>query len=296
MEKTIGFIGSGAVATGLARAIVIKGVAVAAITGRNNRRVYELASETGAGHHGSRMVDALGLSDITFICLPDDSIAGETEKLSEEVSDISGKIVFHTSGSLTSSVLTPLKKRGAYIGSFHPLQTFPTDTAKEISMAGCAVALEGDTEAVEAGKEIALLLGSHPLVLSTDQKGLYHTAATIASNGLVALVGVIEELYGELDIGGDALRYYHQLMQQSLTNSMMLGAVQAITGPVARGDVTTLKRHIGELRMRIPHIVPIYVILGSHCVNIALQGGKITNDQAAEIMDLFSNELQSLTM
>jgi predicted short-subunit dehydrogenase-like oxidoreductase (DUF2520 family) len=296
MKKTIGFIGSGAVAAGLAQLISGKGRTIASITGRNTERVRFLAERIGIGHYGSNLSDTVRLSEITFICTTDDSIMEVAEKLSDDISDLTGKIVFHTSGSATSTILASLKEKGANTGSFHPLQTFPGGTEETVTLEGCAVALEGDAEALRAGNEITITLGAYPLVLSAELKTLYHASATIASNGLIALTGAVEELYGELKAGDDGLQYYYRLMQQSLSNSMRIGAVQAITGPVARGDLSTLKRHIGDLRRRLPHIIPLYIVLGSHCVQLALAKGTISEPQAGEIMEMFSNELQSLTM
>jgi predicted short-subunit dehydrogenase-like oxidoreductase (DUF2520 family) len=269
MNRSIGFIGSGAVAGGLAQLISGKGGTIASITGRNTERVRLLAERTGAGHYGTNLSDTIRLSDITFICTTDDSIPEVTERLSDEISDFTGKIVFHTSGSATSTMLAALKEKGANTGSFHPLQTFPGDTEETVTLEGCAVALEGDAGALRAGKEVTIALDAYPLLLSAELKTLYHASATIASNGLIALTGAVEELYGELNVGDDGLQYYYRLMQQSLSNSMRIGAVRAITGPVARGDISTLKRHIGELRRRLPHIIPLYIVLGSHCVQLA---------------------------
>ncbi len=295
MARTIGFIGSGAVAGGLARLAVQNGCIVVSVSGRNSQKAALLAAEVSASHHGTDPEDTLQQSDTVFFCLPDSALAGEIEKLSGTHTDLSGKILFHTSGALSSALFDPLRIRGAKGASFHPLQTFPR-TGGEASLRGYAVALEGDGEAVRLGKELAEKFGAEPMELSASRKILYHSAATLASNGLVALAGVIEELHADLESGSESIRYFYKLMEQSLKNSANFGAVKALTGPAARGDIATIKNHLRELRSGHPHIIPLYVILGSHCVHLAVTGGGLQPVTGEEILDLFSKELQSLTM
>jgi predicted short-subunit dehydrogenase-like oxidoreductase (DUF2520 family) len=298
--KSVGIIGTGSVGAALATALNTHGYRITSLSGRNAARTEGLARRlseggTAAGAASGRNEDTMGKSDAVFFCLPDDALASEIKRLADLPVDCTGKYVYHTSGALSSAVFGPLQKRGALPASFHPLQTFPKDGG-EVSFKNVAIAVEGDPAAVAYALEIVDSIGAHPLLLDSGQKTLYHAAASMASNGLVGLSGVVEEMVASVGLEADGREYFYRLMSQSLENSRQMTAEKAITGPASRGDISTLKQHLNTLREAYPHLVPVYVVIGSHCVSLAIRNGRLTPEQGEAILDLFSNELQGLTI
>lgn len=292
---TIGIIGTGAVGTAFAVLLSRAGYIIAAASDRNPEKAHalkNLLSNFGGVYDNDTTIDK---ADVTFFCLADDLLSDEIKKCAAGQSSFEGKIFFHTSGTLSSDLFEPMRKKGAQAASFHPLQSIPANAGK-LSLENFGIAIEGDKPAVDFAVALAEKLGAKPMLIQREQKALYHTTATLASNGLIGLSGVVEEMIKSVGLEEEGREYFYRLMEQSLENSRTMTAPEAITGPASRGDLATLKQHLHMLRQRSPHIVPIYVVIGSHCVSLAVQSGKLPRERGEEIMNLFSNELQSLTM
>lgn len=294
-QNSIALIGTGAVGTALAVLLQGAGYSISALAGRNRKRTVALIKRLKISNVNADNAAAIKNADVIFFCLPDDELKDEIERCASSLPSFEGKILFHTSGALSSSLFEPMRNKGASAASFHPLQTVPQDFS-EISLKDFAVSLEGDQEAVDCAVEIVNNIGAKPLLIQPEQKTTYHAAATLASNGLVGLSGVVEEMIDAVGLGEEGREHFYKLMGQSLENSRSMTAPDAITGPASRGDVATLKQHLSSLRQYSPHIVPIYVVIGSHCVSLAIQSGKLSQERGEAILDMFSNELQGLTM
>ena len=293
--KTIGIIGTGAVGTALAVLFHNAGYSISGVAGRNRERSAKLAQQLNLPNDDVSNDAIVSGSDVIFFCLPDDALSGEINRCAQAGLSFNGKLFFHTSGALSSDLFEPVREKGASAASFHPLQTIPR-TSTAVSLKDFAVALEGDQPAVDYAFDMVQKIGAKPMLIQSEQKNIYHATATLASNGLVGLSGVVEEMIDAVGLGEEGREYFYKLMSQSLDNSRSMTAPEAITGPAARGDVATLKQHLNSLRQQSPHIVPIYVVIGSHCVSLAIQSGKISQERGEAILDVFSNELQSLTM
>lgn len=294
-HKTTGIIGTGAVGTALAVLLLNAGYEITSVSGRNRERTRELLKLLNKPDDNGDNATTIEKSDVIFFCLTDDTLPEEIKRCANTQTSFEGKLFFHTSGVMSSDLFGPMRSKGAYAASFHPLQSIPRNLSA-VSLKDFAIAIEGDREAVDYAKEIASKLGAKPLPVEREKKVTYHAAATIASNGLVGLSGVVEEMIDEVGLGEEGREHFYKLMEQSLKNSRSMTAAEAITGPAARGDVATLKQHLNNLRRQSPHLVPIYVVIGSHCVSLAIRSGKLSQEHGEEILDLFSNELQSLTM
>lgn len=293
--RTIGIVGTGAVGTALAILLQNAGYEINSVSDRNPERAREVMKLLNKTFDATDNATTIAKSDVVFFCLTDDSLSEEINRCANTQKSFRGKLLFHTSGALSSELFEPMRKKGAYGASFHPLQSIPRNVST-FSLKDFAIAIEGDREAIDYAAEIATNLGAKPMQIDRERKVTYHAAASIASNGLIGLSGVVEEMINEVGLGEEGREHFYKLMEQSLMNSRSMTAAEAITGPAARGDVATLKHHLNSLRNRSPHLVPIYVVIGSHCVNLAIRSGKLSQEHGGEILDLFSNELQSLTM
>ena len=169
------------------------GYAIKAIAVRNSRRNTAEARAL-AKRIGARLV-VLGKqpieTDIVWLTVPDDAIAAVAHGIARS-QDWRGKIVFHSSGALTSEELAPLRKLGARVASVHPMMTFVRGEAPE--MAGVAFAMEGDAQAVRAARSVVEELGANSFVIQKQKKVLYHAFGSFASPLVIALMSSMEQV------------------------------------------------------------------------------------------------------
>jgi predicted short-subunit dehydrogenase-like oxidoreductase (DUF2520 family) len=199
-------------------------------------------------------------SDMVWLTVPDDEIAPVARLLAKS-QDWKNKIVFHSSGALTSEELAPLRKLGARTASVHPMMTFVRGAAPE--MAGVSFALEGDASAVRVAREIVEDLGANGFVIDKRKKVLYHAFGSFASPLVVALLDSMEQVALAAGIRrGDIKPIMVPLLWQTLRNYFKKDAASAFSGPLVRGDVATIKRHLAELK-QLPEARQVYVALAT---------------------------------
>jgi predicted short-subunit dehydrogenase-like oxidoreductase (DUF2520 family) len=194
---------------------------------------------------------ALPTADITFITAPDDIIPSLCTQLSNEATLKPESIIAHMSGILDSKVLMPVKKQNVSIGSLHPLKAFRrTNKPEHHAFKNIDCAVEGETHATTCLTTLAQTLGAHVFVLDPEKKAIYHAAAIMASNYLVTLAAESSTLFQEAGVADDdALKLCTRLMQTSLDNLKHVQTPeQALTGPLMRGDINTLKQHLDHIK------------------------------------------------
>jgi len=277
-------VGTGAVGTALARRLVDRGYPVQAVLSRTADDARVLADRVGAAV-GTDQASALpGAVRLVLLCVPDDAIEAAATALAEwREHPWERTIVAHTSGARTAAALAPLAEQGAATLSFHPLQTFAPGTPPEV-FEDVVVAVEGSDDAVLAGKGLARRLGARPVELSAADKARYHCAAALASNGLVALMGVVEEILASAGVHEDAADLLAPLVEQTWANLDEGTPEGVLTGPVARGDRDTVAAHLSALRAETPHLVPLYAALSTEMARLAVRSGRLDEGSAEAVL------------
>jgi len=198
-----------------------------------------------------------------------------------------GRIVAHCSGFLTSDELVSIRKKGGSVASFHPLQTFTngsdSDGFKDIN-----ISLEGDPKAVELLQKVILDLEANVLFLDQNQKSILHISAVFLSNYLITLGSIAERLI-QKSIPGRDLSLLHPLLLQTASNLAKNKPAWALTGPVSRGDVQTVSKHL-EMLNRDTDILKVYKLLGAEAMRIAENNGALPDDSMSELKKLLLNE------
>jgi len=295
-SSPVAIVGAGAVGTALARRLVACGYQVEAVLSRSADAAQTLASRVEAPV-GDEAWEALP-TDVRLVvaCVPDDAITPVAEALAALDHPWAKTIVAHTSGARTAAALVPLSREGAATLSSHPLQTFAPNTPPD-AFDGIAIGLEGDDRAVTAGETLARALGAYPVRLTAEDKRRYHCAAALASNGLVALMAVVEEVFGaanlEQNSGPSGAELVGPLVEQTWTNLQEGTPEGALTGPVARGDEETVQAHLESLADEVPHLVPLYVALSAEMVRVAVRGGALGQAQAESLLTLLRAAAES---
>jgi predicted short-subunit dehydrogenase-like oxidoreductase (DUF2520 family) len=173
-----------------------------------------------------------------------------------------GKVVLHTCGSLPSSVLRPLKHRGAVIGSLHPFQTIPDPATGFRTLRSCLWAIEGDRKAVRVAAQWIRALRGKAFRVRPERKTDYHLAAFLVCPTVVTLMDQSLRLLKGSGVPPRVARpMLSQFVAQTARNFAALGARRALTGPAARGDWSTIHRHVAVLRRSSPQVLPVYAAL-----------------------------------
>ena len=277
--KRIGFIGAGRVGGALAATLQECGYAVVAVASRTLESAGALAGQLP----GCLAVDpqaVVAASDIVFITTPDAAVKQVCESLTWR----SGIGVVHTSGSLSRDVLAAAADAGAETGCLHPLQTFADHAQARMNVPGSFFAIEGEGWLRDELLWMVNALKGTPVELQADQKALYHAAASLASTYVVTLMSMASDLWAAFgQERGLAVRALLPLLQGSVNNIDALGVPLALTGPIARGEVETVERHLRALRHSAPALLPAYREMALQTIPVALARGGLT-DSAAEAL------------
>lgn len=225
---SVAIVGAGRLGTAFARALEAAGLDV----------------------HGPLRRGETAVADVALLCVPDDEIAAAA------AAGHRCRFIGHTSGA---TPLTALAGSGAQAFGLHPLQTFAGgDGPERFLLVGCAIA--GETpEAVDVARGLAETLGMQPLEIEDGQRAAYHAAASVASNFLVTLQAMAEELAEGAGLARDEARaLLAPLVRTTVENWAVQGPERALTGPVARGDEKTVERQREAVASTAPHLLPAF--------------------------------------
>lgn len=260
---SVSIIGAGPVGRSLAIALHKGGSSPKAIFSKRSGSASSLARSSGSAIHG-RVHEFQPISKIVIIAVPDDEIAGIAERISRVNHSLKGTIFLHTSGARSSDELLPLKRRGASIGSLHPLQTFSRKKVRT-EMKGIYCAVEGDRAAVRAARSVVRTIGARHFSIRKHEKIVYHIAAVFASNYVVTLISAAEQLGKKISIPEKDLRKaLAPIIRQTVENVLNTSPAEALTGPIKRGDTATVQRHLQALAssVSLKQFLPLYAVLG----------------------------------
>ena len=195
---------------------------------------------------------------------------------------LAGKVFLHCSGSMGLEVLAPLQREGAHVGSLHPLQSFAGGATE---LAGVYMAMDGDEAACAAAQQIATTVGGHPFQVPAAERAAYHAAACICSNYAVAVEalaqGLMSRWLGNEEAAWQALL---PLFKGTAANLQSTNSPRTVlTGPIARGDVNTVEKHLAVLP---PDLVDVYCSLGLATTKLALANGTIDKVAADKLQQL----------
>jgi predicted short-subunit dehydrogenase-like oxidoreductase (DUF2520 family) len=241
----IGIIGAGKVGTSLAAVLKNKGFHIAGVSD-----TAEASLKTAEKYLGKDVLytqnnmDVVGAADAIAITTQDGVIQDIAAEINAKTERLDGKLIFHTSGADPSSILLPLDKKGAFLGSLHPLQTFPDiDSAIGVLPDTC-IFIEGDEGAVPLLKQLGENIGAKVYTIAGKDKVLYHLSAVFVCNLLSALFysgkGLMDKI--NIDFGP-----FLPIIRATLKNIENKGPLAALTGPIVRGDVKTVKAHLASI-------------------------------------------------
>ncbi len=240
VQRGLALVGPGRAGTTIARALVARGWTAVAVAGRDpeSRSVRDVAARLGAERRP--VADVARGAQLVLIATPDAAIADAARALAPGLEP--GALVLHLSGACLLDELGKLAqvRPDVRVGSLHPLQSLPSPDVGVARLVGAWCAVDGPDEV----ERIAVSLGMRPFRVDAEHRAAYHASACVASNHLVALVGQAARLAEQAGVPAEALL---PLVRATVDNIEALGVRDALTGPVARGDVDTVTRHLDAL-------------------------------------------------
>lgn|SRR5699024_3127261 len=229
------------------------------------------------------------LGKIVFITVPDDAIENIAQSLSMLSKDLSDTTFVHCSGNESADILVSLKHCGAHIASMHPLQTFNDDSGPE-AFKEIYLSLQGDSETHMDLKRIARQLGGEPIVINSEQKAYLHASAVMASNYLMTLFDDATQVPVLSGMDKNNVKEMMQpLVMKTIKNIIDKPYDSVMSGPIARADTGTIKRHLALLSEE-PPLKQEYCQMGQRTISKALRIGVISESNAKRLRKVFDGE------
>ena len=285
----ISLIGVGAVGSALVRALDACGAPIVALASRHPERAQTVAATLSSPPPITTPARALAAADLVLLAVPDDAIAEVAAPLEWRPD----QAAIHLSGVHGLSVLATVLERGAQAAALHPLMTFPaTDPALSAAeqlarMAGCVWALEASSPELATKLErLVGALGGTVVSLRAEDRAPYHIAAVLASNYVITLLAAATSLWEPFAAEpGVALRALLPLLRASVESLERVGLPGALTGPIARGDIGAVTRHLAWLdahaaKPSIADLRAAYVALARLAIPLAEAKGTLTPEAA----------------
>ena len=247
----------------------------------------------GAGHAHAFLTRQVLAAQVILITTPDHSVAEAARELARiGAEELRGKIVLHTSGALSSSVLDAVKKCEAAVGSMHPLQTFSGVGVPPLD--GKVFAIEGDTPAVRMARQIARSLGAVPVRIEGSKKPLYHAAGALAAGNVLALVEAATRLMTAAGMKRrEAVRALLLLTRQVLENFERLGPRAAWTGPLSRGDYGVVAAHMEAMKDLPPEFAETYEAVNRLAATVLAQDSALMQAELEKIVVNKKNKVKA---
>jgi len=276
----IGFIGAGKVGTALAVQLSAKGYPIVAVASRTMQSAQKLADIVATCRAYANVQQIADNADLIFITTPDDVI----ELVAAKIKWHKGNLVVHCSGAGSLDIIDAALKTGAQVGAIHPLQSFANVEQAIKNIPGSTFAIEGDGPIVDLLKEIATTLDGKAIELGAGNKVLYHAAAVMACNYFVTLMKLSTDIWQGFGVdSNDAIQALAPLVQGTVNNIINVGLPNCLTGPIARGDVGTIQKHIDAFKEKMPELLIMYRELGLNTIPIGLAKGTLSKEKAKEL-------------
>ena len=283
----VGVIGTGRVGPALAAALQLAGHRVVAASGvsRESRRRAETLLP------GVRLVtppQVMAASDLVLLTVPDDVLAELVAGLAATGAVRPGQILVHTSGAHGVAVLDSAARAGALPLALHPAMTF-TGTAVDVArIVGCPFGVTSPEGLRPVAEALVVEMGGEPEWVPEAVRPLYHTALAHGSNHLVTLVAQAMEILSDAGVAEPG-RMLGPLLGAALDNALRSGDA-ALTGPVARGDAGTVRKHVQQLRATSPQVLESYRAMARATADRALANGMLKAEAAEALLDVLAEE------
>ena len=287
--RTLNIIGCGVVGKVLGRLFHDAGLfELRDILNRSLESGESSAAFIGAGRPVARY-DEMRPADLYLIAASDDAIAGCAEALAASGLIRPGTIACHLSGALPSTVLAPVRERGGEVASVHPVKSFADPSASVADFAGTWCGIEGDAQAVALLSAAFGTIGGNIFPVDPHFKTVYHAGSVLVCNYLTSLIEVGVRAYQKGGLPREtALQVMEPLVRGTLDNIFRVGTVQALTGPIARGDAAVVSGQLDALDGWDSEIALIYRALGRVALDLSRERGRASEGDLTALKEMLA--------
>lgn len=295
IRKKIGIIGAGVVGTAIGVVLHDKGYEVTGVYDIKPESTKPLADRT-ACEVCANPEDVARSADVLFITTSDSAIQTVVDTLADRKAVRRGQTLVHMSGAQSSEILDKAKDFGAQVLSVHPIQSFASPDRAIENLPGSVFSIEGDRLAYDVAVCIVETLGGEYFFIDRKSKPLYHAGACVVSNYLVTIIDFGVKLLESTGIPKSmATRALMPLVNGTLKNIENIGIPKSLTGPIARGDFSTIVKHLDCLEEMAPDLTELYSWLGYHTAKIAEEKGSIDVNAMREFQRVFVEEMTQVS-
>ena len=284
----VGVIGAGRVGAVLASVLRARGHEIVSVAGESDASLRR-AADLLPGVPVAKPTAVARTCDVLLLTVPDDMLDNVVSQLAASGSLHAGQYVVHTSGSHGSHVLEPAARVGARVVALHPALTF-TGTARDLGrLADCVFGVTAGPGERDWAQALVAELGGEVMWVPEDRRSLYHAALAHGANHLVTLVSQAMELLGAAG-ADDPAGVLRPLLVAALDNALAEGDA-ALTGPIVRGDVKTVRAHLAEIAAAAPDTLPSYVALARATLDRVVTDGRVLPIRAAAMRRVLDEAL-----
>ena len=291
-NKKIAVIGAGNLGVALAHLLAASGYQVTIGTRKPAEKAKTLQSLLSLCCNITSVVSrrqAVQQADLSLLTVADHAISETCDCLANEFKP--GSIVAHCSGALDSTALSSAAQQGCQVASLHPLNTFPSiEAALQLfkdQQHNTFLYCEGDNNALHVSQEIFAQCGFNVVTIDRSAKPLYHAAGVFACNYLTSLMELSLQSAQAAQLEPVSFwKALQPLITTTLNNISDNGTVAALSGPISRGDVDTVAKHLAALDLQSAELSKCYAVLGHQALRLAETHGDLTNQKIIEIREL----------
>ena len=282
----VGVVGAGRVGAVLGAALAGAGhdiVAASAVSDASLARVHELLP----GVPVLPVDEVVRAADLVLLTVPDDALPALVAGLAATGAFRRGALVAHTSGRHGLAVLEPATALGALPLALHPVLPFAGTRVDLERLAGTSFGVTAPEALLPIAQVLVVEMGGEPVVLSEEQRALWHAALAHGANHLTTLVASSADLLRQAGVEQPA-QVLAPLLGAALDGSLRHGDA-ALTGPVARGDAGTVAAHLEVLAAVAPEVLPSYVAMARLTADRALASGRLDPDRAWALLEVLGS-------
>jgi predicted short-subunit dehydrogenase-like oxidoreductase (DUF2520 family) len=288
--KRINVIGCGRAAGSLVRLwIQSQAINIGDVLNRSPDSSKRAVMKAGGGQ-AATCLSEMGPADYWLIGTSDDQILNVAHEMAQTVSNLEGSLVFHLAGRYGLDVLSPLVKSGARLAALHPVRSLTDASISIAEFAGTACVAEGSDESFELLEPLITEIEGSWLPVQAIDRGLYHASVSIISNITKSVVWKAQKWQRNAGLPAEtAASVTHQLLQSTMDDLIRSGAKNSITGPVVRGDTSTIAAHIDAIRQSHPEDIDVYRVLARTVLELAQERGDLDEETLQKFRELFMN-------
>ena len=289
MAARINIIGCGRAAGSLAKLWVQANTAsIGDVSNRSEASSRQAVDSIGAGNAVSTIAD-MESADFWLIGTNDDQVAGVARSMAETRRDLRGSLVFHLAGRFGLDVLKPLDRSGALLAALHPVRSLTDAQISLQDFAGTACVAEGSDATLSVLEPLLTSIGGNWLPVAAIDRGLYHASVSIISNITKAVAWKAQKWQRKAGLPEPtAAAVTHQLLNSTMEDLFRSGAKKSITGPVVRGDTSTIAAHLEAIRSAHPEDVEVYRVLARTVLELAQERGDLDEATLQRFEDLLN--------